>query len=162
MNIFILDHNPKQAAQWLCDKHMPKMALESAQLLCYPIEKQGTLVPPYKTLPKTYHKHPCVTWLFKSKANYDWLCEHALEICLEYTARYNKLHKCQEVIEWCINNKPTLPNIGLTPFALAIKKETYQHLIVEGDAVQTYRNYYIADKARFAKWKRNKPDWFIV
>jgi len=34
MNIFILDNNPKLAAQYHCDKHCVKMILESAQLLC--------------------------------------------------------------------------------------------------------------------------------
>ena len=33
MNIFILDKDPKLAAQMLCDKHIPKMIIESAQML---------------------------------------------------------------------------------------------------------------------------------
>lgn len=34
MNIFILDKDPIIAAQMLCDKHVIKMPLETAQLLC--------------------------------------------------------------------------------------------------------------------------------
>ena len=34
MNIFYLDKNPKIAAQMQCDKHVVKMILESAQMLC--------------------------------------------------------------------------------------------------------------------------------
>lgn len=34
MNIFYLDRNPKLAAQYHCDRHVVKMILESAQLLC--------------------------------------------------------------------------------------------------------------------------------
>ena len=33
MNIFYLDKDPKVAAQMMCDKHIVKMILESAQLL---------------------------------------------------------------------------------------------------------------------------------
>lgn len=34
MNIFVLDWNPKKAARYHCDKHVVKMILESAQILC--------------------------------------------------------------------------------------------------------------------------------
>ena len=34
MNIFCLDKDPVKAAQMMCDKHIVKMLLESAQLMC--------------------------------------------------------------------------------------------------------------------------------
>ena len=34
MNIFYLDSNPQKCAEYHCDKHVVKMILESAQLLC--------------------------------------------------------------------------------------------------------------------------------
>ena len=34
MNIFYLDRDPVKAAQMSCDKHVVKMILESAQMLC--------------------------------------------------------------------------------------------------------------------------------
>ena len=34
MNIFILNEDPEIAAQELCDKHVVKMILETAQMLC--------------------------------------------------------------------------------------------------------------------------------
>ena len=33
MNIFHLDRDPVQSAQWMIDKHVVKMIVESAQLL---------------------------------------------------------------------------------------------------------------------------------
>ena len=33
MNIFVLDKDPRVAARMLCDKHVPKMIVESAQML---------------------------------------------------------------------------------------------------------------------------------
>ena len=38
MNIFVIDKDPVVAAQNLCDKHVVKMILESAQMLCAPFE----------------------------------------------------------------------------------------------------------------------------
>ena len=34
MNIFYVDQDPVKAAQMMCDKHIIKMILESAQMLC--------------------------------------------------------------------------------------------------------------------------------
>ena len=34
MNIFYVDKNPVTAAKMMCDKHIIKMILESAQMLC--------------------------------------------------------------------------------------------------------------------------------
>ena len=33
MNIFVLDKDPREAARMLCDKHVPKMIVESGQML---------------------------------------------------------------------------------------------------------------------------------
>ena len=51
MNIFYLDPDPVAAAQMQCDKHVVKMALETAQIL------STVLGGPYKP---THAKHPSV------------------------------------------------------------------------------------------------------
>ena len=39
--------------------------------------------------------------------------------------------------------------------------KAYPECIVEGDSIQSYRNFYRADKREFAKWtKRDKPEWW--
>ena len=52
MNIFILSEDPVDAAVAQLDKHIVKMPLETAQMLCaaYPVG-----VAPYK---KTHYNHP--------------------------------------------------------------------------------------------------------
>lgn len=113
MNIFILDRSPKLAAQMQCDKHVPKMLLESAQMLC--LAAHESLIPPYKA---THINHPCVKWILSTRGNYEWLLEHALEQCNEYTFRFNKRHKSQDVIEWCENSKSNdFESTQLTNFA---------------------------------------------
>jgi len=155
MNIFVLDNNPVTAAQMACDKHVVKMILESAQMLCSPFES-GTA--PYK---RTHYNHPCSIWARASRTNYDWLIAHALALCAEYEIRYgpNKQHKSKKIVEWCNDNKEKLglSDLGLTEFALAIPDDCKAN-----DVTSAYRRYYVKHKAGFAKWtKRNVPEWFL-
>ena len=98
MNIFVVDSDPKTSAQQLCDKHVVKMILESAQMLCSPFPKGDA---PYK---RAYYNHPCTLWARESQRNYEWLVDHAYAMCQEYTRRYGKVHKSLAVIEWCGKN----------------------------------------------------------
>ena len=41
MNIFFLDKTPEKSAQYLCDKHIPKMLLESCQMLSTALRPAG-------------------------------------------------------------------------------------------------------------------------
>jgi hypothetical protein len=150
MNIFVLDENPIAAAKFACDKHVVKMILESAQLLCS-VHPEGTA--PYK---RTHYNHPCTKWTRESEHNYDWLISHAYALCLEYTKRYGKVHKSQQVIKWCDENRPKLPQCGPTPFAQAMP-EQYKN----DDIVEAYRAYYLGEKKRFATWKTEIPYWFV-
>ena len=152
MNIFALDINPKQAAEWHVDKHVVKMPLESAQMLCTVLNQLGVKTP-YKS---AYAKHPCTIWAGESMDNFIWLCELGLELCKEYTYRYGKRHKSQDVIEWCITNKPNIVDIGFTTPPKAMPDE-YKVM----DVVESYRNYYIGAKKDFCVWKnRDVPEWF--
>ena len=155
MNIFVLHENPIVAAQMENNKHIIKMFLESCQLLCSPFEKEDGA--PYK---RTHYNHPCSIWVRTSKQNYMWLLEHTSALNEEYSNAYKKTHKCLKVLNWCKENYHllNLPDIGLTPFALAMP-EQYK---VAGDAVTSYRNYYKGDKAGFSKWThgRQQPYWW--
>ena len=75
MNIFVLDSDPKVAATMLCDKHVVKMILESAQMLSTVAHTNGH-IPRYRP---THSKHPCTLWAGESKSNWQWLV--AQEIC---------------------------------------------------------------------------------
>jgi hypothetical protein len=153
MNIFVLDLNPALAAQYQCNKHVIKMTLESAQLLCSPFELADN--PPYK---RTHYNHPCAKWTRENESNYIWLLDHAWALETEYTYRYNKIHKSAIVIDWCYQNmyKLALPREKLSPFAQAMP-DIYKN----PDPVVAYRAYYINEKKRMAQWKvRERPDWY--
>ena len=117
MNIFVVDEDPEVAARQLCDKHVVKMILESAQMLCTVALEHGFNAP-YK---KAHPKHPCTLWAGKSPENWSWLIAHGLAMAEEYTRRYGRTHKSEAVIKWCAR----LPiqfgaSPGLTPFAQAM------------------------------------------
>jgi len=151
MNIFVLHYDPKKAAQVQCDKHVVKMILETAQMLCTVAQNCGFNAP-YRA---THKNHPCTLWTGKSKQNWDWLIEHGLALCTEYTERYGKVHKSQQHIEWCKDLNISLPTVGLTPFAQAMPVQ-YKNKC----AVNAYRAYYRGEKSGFATWKKNKPNWW--
>ena len=156
MNIFFLDFDTKKCAQYHCDKHVVKMILETAQLLCgvHHVTNQVTDQIPYKL---SHKNHPCAISSRESLSNYLYLCDFGLELCKEYTYRYGRRHKSQEVIEWCLTNKPNISDTEFTEPPKAMPDEYKVDSVVE-----SYRNYYIGAKKDFAKWKnREIPDWFL-
>jgi hypothetical protein len=76
----------------------------------------------------------------------------------EYKFRFDKNsdHRSALVIKEL--PRPTSIDYGLTPF-VQVMPEVCK---VPGDAVLAYRNFYIREKSRFAKWtKREPPSWYI-
>jgi hypothetical protein len=158
MNIFFLDWDVNKCAEYHCDKHVVKMILETAQLLCsaHHMTDQPTDQVPYKLAHKN---HPCSIWTRSSLTNYLYLCELGLALCEEYTYRYEKRHKSQDVIEWCLSNRPNIHDVDITTPPLAMPDE-YK---VYDDVIESYRNYYRGAKSSFAVWKnREIPEWFKI
>lgn len=179
MNIFVLDSDPITAAQMCCDRHVPKMIVESAQMLStahrmldgIPERRRSRSG---KTMQQYYsfgderddlyylavHKfHPCTTWTMESKTNYEWHYEHFRGLANEFEYRRNKPHLTWQKLGAMLSMPPkNIKDIGLTPFAQAMSQ--YPDCKNE-DAVQAYRNYYHAAKP-FAKWDwgRPAPSWW--
>jgi hypothetical protein len=153
MNIFFLDFDTKKCAQYHCDKHVVKMILETAQLLCGTHWIIGNEAP-YKL---SHKNHPCSIWVRESLSNYLYLCDLGLELCKEYTYRYGKRHKSQDVIEWCLINKPNIHDVDFTSPPLAMGDE----FKIGNDVIESYRNYYREGKKLIVSWKnRVIPSWF--
>jgi hypothetical protein len=152
MNIFILDKNIEKCAQYHCDQHVVKMILESMQMLCTALNKKG-FTTPYKS---THVKHPCVLWVEESFENFSWLKNLALALNAEYRFRFERDtdHKSISVLAEIANYK--YHNRGLTEFAQAMP-DKYK---IPGDVVKAYRQFYLGEKMKFAKWtKRSTPEW---
>ena len=151
MNIFYVDRDPVIAAQQLVDKHVVKMPLETAQLLCSAFP-QGTA--PYR---RTHYNHPSSVWTRRSRANYEWLIRHGLALCEEYTRRYKKVHKSNIVILWCQANIDVL-EWGEDFFT--DPPECMPEDCKNGNSVQSYREYYRKHKSYIYNWtNRDKPEW---
>ena len=161
MNIFVLDKHPGVAARMHCDKHVPKMCVEAAQMMAsalrrhgatddiMPLTKSGT---PYKG---GYAHHPCTVWAGDSRANFMWLTQHAVALCSEYNKRFGKTHACYAPIMHMQRHYLLIDDSSLTPFAQAMPDE-YR----DGDAVKAYQAYY--HSKQFAKWEKGTPapDWW--
>ena len=108
MNIFYLHSDPVKAAKVQYNKHVVKMILESAQMLCTAHHHYAELLDydasyiPYK---KAHYNHPSTIWTRQNSRQYYWLFHHMLALGNEYTKRYSKKHlsitKCFDALKNC-------------------------------------------------------------
>ena len=184
MNIFYLDKCPVKSAEMSCDKHVVKMILESAQLLCtvhrvsdgteyYDKTANGRRIKRWKHPNSNYEKtlykagwlkHPSTEWLFESVFNYDWLYQHMMALNEEYKKRYN--HTEDHIAIQKLGDILKLPPLKFKNVFKAptdIKPAMPDYCKGKGDAVASYRKYYIMEKRRFATWKTpaTTPTWYL-
>ena len=144
MNIFYLHSCPTKAATLQYNKHVVKMILETAQLLCTAHRELGNDNVPYKS---THRNHPSAIWARQDAANYTWLYKHMMALGDEYTKRYGKKHltidKCKDVLK---TPPPGLQWIEFTQPPQCMPDE-YK---VENNAIHGYWRYYISGKRDIA------------
>lgn len=107
----------------------------------------------------THINHPSAKWVRESSGNYRWLHTTARMLCYEYTRRYGRRHKTEDVIDKLSPLPKNILNAPLTTLPLAMPEE-YHH----ENPVEAYRRYYREGKASICKWTKlnNTPDWFIA
>jgi hypothetical protein len=189
VNTFVLSYDPREAARFHCNKHVVKMILESAQMLCtshwlhllYSEDKSlndfkrvrdaqawlyentpKDLQPPWKL---THARHPCTLWTASNVANYSWQLNLCKALLHEYKLRYNKVHKTSYEAKWLSKNLPLGIKEGYLENFPVCMKDDFKVYREDGtiDVVASYKQYYIKDKVRFAKWepKTKTPQWFL-
>jgi hypothetical protein len=172
MNIFVLSDDPVAAGQMLCDKHVCKMSIEYAQLLCNAHWHEGTQNPMFNghTWGPTHVKHPCSLWVMDSICNYQWLLALTLVTWDEYRYRYDRTHACDAGLRKFLSDFPPLPSFSTQatappqcmPDDYRIA-QTVAHQNRWRNAVDAYRDYYVNEKYQFAKWtKRLAPLWYVL
>ena len=159
MNIFFLSENPVMAARYQCDKHVVKMPLETAQMLCAAHHLCGGSKS--KKLYRLTHKnHPCTKWVRHNSANYEWAYIHFLSLLNEYTLRYGRVHKCNELVGILREVPKRIPvREVISAPARAFDESKYGH----SDSIESYRHFYSAEKQDFATWERpyaRVPFWW--
>jgi hypothetical protein len=143
MNIFYLSHDPERAASYMYNRHVVKMILESAQLLCTEHIEHGNANVPYKA---THRNHPSAIWARSSASNYTWLYEHMIALGKEYTRRYGKRHL---TIEKCYDVLAT-PPAAIAKIEFTEPPQCMPDEYKADDAVTGYWNYYIGEKHNVA------------
>ena len=171
-NIFYLDKNPKICASYHVDKHCVKMILEYAQLLSTAhriIDGMEVIIAKkkYWQLPDnrneilysaTHLNHPSAIWARANNENYMWLVKLLQELSCEYTYRYGKIHKVEK--SGLLKELFCLPNNIYQDKFFTPPSVMPDELIIEGNSVESYRNYYNASKQQLFSWKkRDVPFW---
>ena len=177
MNIFYLSNNPTECARQHVDKHVVKMILEYGQLMStahrvldgqpyYGKTKnnrniQRWLLPDSReevVWKASHFNHPSNVWVRQSSDHYNWLYSLWLEMLSEYTYRYSKKHSAERMKESFSRLPKNLPHRGWLSDPTPAMPDEYK----VSNAIQSYRNFYIAEKRSFATWKnRTVPDWFV-
>lgn len=154
MNIFFVDHNPKQAALDLPDKLIVKMPTETAQIMSSVVlkrlknnlttsERDG-VVKNLCGFPVSTYLHPATLWAEESYMNFIWLYKHGLALCEEYFSRYHKQHGSMQYITFIVG----LLNANLLHFA---KYDPTPHPLLmpdefkdPQDPIASYRRYILS------------------
>jgi len=164
MNIFVLDENPRAAAQMHCDRHVCKMSIEYAQILSTVHHVCGSHIAKTEDIYKPTHaKHPSTLWAMSHPLHYAWLYELMCETWNEYTYRYQRTHASSRLLT-ALRVVPDMATSNIVPTAppqcmpdsCRVSGASWQ------STIDAYRAYYRQEKAGFATWKnRQVPDWFL-
>ena len=154
MNIFYLHKDPRKAARLQYNKHVVKMILESAQMLCtahhcYGDKWQRENVP-YK---QAHLNHPSTIWARRSKATYMWLFKHMMGLGYEYWLRYGKQHlsisKCSMFL--------SKPPVHIQGEEFVQPPQAMPDEYKDPCSIQAYWNYYIGEKHVVVNLNKEKP-----
>ncbi len=189
MNIFALSTDPRAAAHMMCDKHIPKMIVESAQMMASALRRHEDLVlstydyEGYMSINELfahrgivtkkgfpyvggYKNHPCTRWTGENWTNFMWLAQHAKELLLEFAHRYGDGH----VFHACTEPVNAMYSVGrkmLRQYGMGVEKTPFAMAMPDkykraGKEVHAYRHYYFAEKHDIAKWERGRerPQWY--
>jgi hypothetical protein len=157
MNIFYLSRCPHKSAKLMCDKHIVKMILESAQMLCTAHHVNGTLLLKSDIYKPAYKNHPSTVWVRESALHYNWLYMHFLTLCDEYTRRYGKVHLTYTKLAFYLASLPKQfpkDNFRSPPKCMP---DIYK----KGHTVFAYRKYYANAKKHFAKYTNTPVPNFL-
>lgn len=104
MQLFGLATNPETSVDWLCNAHVLKQASETAQILYTLLWRWDVVIEgpvecgdrgSFAVYKPAYVNHPVVLWAAGCRKHAEWVYRHAKALCLEYFARYGRIHLSQ-------------------------------------------------------------------
>jgi len=165
MNIFVLDSDIDKCAQYHCVKHIGKMQLELAQLLCTALHQKPELARsnlrdvPYKS---THINHPCAIFTRKSNIHYSYVAGLLFALNKEYNKRYDKSHLSftKMLDSGVIIEEDYLSANGNFLKIIDDIPECMPEEFIVDSPIESYRNYYKIAKVHLHNWYPvNKPEW---
>lgn len=176
MNIFVVSCHPVESAQYLPDKHVTKMIVETCQMLAVIYskwyhnwgvipKKDGT---PYATTKGAFRNHPCTVWASESYPNLAWLISHGIALCDEYEYRFEKEHASKKALIAAkeIFEDYTEESLGIwrqvEGFARAMPDELKYDASI--DDIEAYRRYLNTKEwvsSNYIRKPERKPIWII-
>ena len=160
MNIFAIEGNVSTGeVDWIAsgksqdNYRVVKMILESCQILSTALNQQG-LSAPYRSFNP---KHPSCLWAAESSANFENLVKHTRAMLEEYTERFGKVHKCEQVLSKIVSmyDSRRFPTNRPTTLRMAMPEH-----FKSDNVVLSYRKYY-ASKPRMRYPSNKVPKWFL-
>ena len=155
MNIFYLAKCPYKAAELQYNKHVVKMILESAQMLCtahHHYAERHEINADYIPYKKAHYNHPSTIWVRQNKNHYRWLYNHMIGLGQEYEDRYGKTHLS---ITKCKGPLFTYP-VDIPEGKFEQPPQCMPDEYKDKCSIQAYWNYYIGDKKQIANLKKEK------
>ena len=149
MQLFILDYDPQCAAGMLCDVHLRKMCLETAQILSGVLLIQK--ISPAAGMPKPYNVHHPVVMAVNNAWKINWTILYNQSLHEEYFRRFAKYHAYCKLAE--IYRKLLFtPGIPDDRKKLTFYRNFKDIIISETDTVSAYRIYYRHKKNILKNW----------
>lgn len=155
MNYFYVDEDAITAARMLCDKHVVKMILETAQMLSTAHRLTESPQADFVYKP-THSNHPSTKWLRSSQIAYKHGLQHLCALFDEYRHRYNKTHATERLLPYLSQVPEALPDLPFVDPPQCMYDECRG-----SDTVEAYRSYYRVRRNEIdMRWtKREAPAW---
>lgn len=178
MNYFCLEDTFRKNAKSLDLLRLPKMIVETAQILSTSIHIRGDRCGSFhdRLYRVTHENHPTVKWAVSHSLNCRHLCSYLQALLEEYTRRFGKVHSVTKMIpafhvvwgECTIDEKPTfntLPPMTMPEPFKVFTLGAYNNLGVANfhpvpDVIESYRRFF-ASKPRVSYDINEIPRWFL-
>ena len=159
MNIFVLDREPTVAVTMLCDAHLRKMCVETAQILSGVMLRKGLKLADGMPKPQNIN-HPVIRAVDTPQKR-NWLLLYNYNLHLEYLRRFRKIHAYEKLTDaYCEQLCTPIGGKESDTFAKCCGKLDVSNL----DIVTAYRRYYLdvkkPDLMAKGMWKfTGREDW---
>jgi len=165
MNLFLLHHDPTISATMHTDKHVVKMTLETAQILCSAHWIcDGCVGDGWYRL--THARHPVVRWAAANVNNYKYTYVMFSALAAEYEYRFGRVHESWRKLGDALVGPPHYISDEFENIVALAMPEQYwpgtSRYVTIQEGVAAYRRYYRAEKRPLFRWKKRPvPDWLV-